>query len=218
MYHATWRDRIAKEFFFHKIRRESNFVKNSDTLQVMSFETQHDWETWLKEHHADTKGIWLKLAKKAAGTPSVSYAEALDSALCYGWIDGQKATFDDQYWLQKFTPRGVRSIWSKVNCDKATALIADGRMQPAGLRQVELARSDGRWEAAYESQSKITIPDDFQRELDKNQRANEFFSTLDSANRYAVLFRIQTAKKPETRSARIQKFIEMLAQHQKLHP
>jgi len=193
-------------------------VKNSDTLQVVSFETQHDWETWLKEHHADTKGIWLKLAKKAAGTPSVSYAEALDSALCYGWIDGQKATFDDKYWLQKFTPRGARSMWSKVNCDKATALIADGRMQPAGLRQVELARSDGRWEAAYESQSKITIPDDFQRELDKNQRAKEFFSTLDSANRYAVLFRIQTAKKPETRSARIQKFIEMLAQHQKLHP
>ena len=193
-------------------------MKNSDTLQVVSFETQHDWETWLKEHHADTKGIWLKLAKKAAGTPSVSYAEALDSALCYGWIDGQKATFDDKYWLQKFTPRGARSMWSKVNCDKATALIADGRMQPAGLRQVELARSDGRWEAAYESQSKITIPDDFQRELDKNQRAKEFFSTLDSANRYAVLFRIQTAKKPETRSARIQKFIEMLAQHQKLHP
>jgi uncharacterized protein YdeI (YjbR/CyaY-like superfamily) len=193
-------------------------VKNSDTLQVMSFETRHDWETWLKEHHTDTTGIWLKLAKKAAGTPSVSYAEALDSALCYGWIDGQKATFDDKYWLQKFTPRGARSIWSKVNCDKATALIAEGRMQPAGLRQVELARSDGRWEAAYESQSKITIPDDFQRELDKNQRAKEFFSSLDSANRYAVLFRIHTAKKPETRSARIQKFIEMLSQHQKIHP
>ena len=193
-------------------------MKNSDQLQVMPFETQQDWETWLKEHHADTKGIWLKLAKKAAGTPSVSYAEALDSALCYGWIDGQKASFDDKYWLQKFTPRGARSIWSKVNCDKATALIAEGRMQLAGLRQVELAKSDGRWETAYESQSKITIPDDFQRELDKNQRAKEFFSTLDSANRYAVLFRIQTAKKPETRSARIQKFIEMLSQHQKLHP
>jgi len=193
-------------------------VKNSDNLQVISFETQHDWEAWLKEHHTDTKGIWLKLAKKAAGAPSVSYAEALDSALCYGWIDGQKASFDDQYWLQKFTPRGAKSIWSKVNCDKATALIADGRMQLAGLRQVELAKSDGRWETAYESQSKITIPDDFQRELDQNQRAKEFFSTLDSANRYAVLFRIQTAKKPQTRSARIQKFIEMLSQHQKLHP
>jgi uncharacterized protein YdeI (YjbR/CyaY-like superfamily) len=193
-------------------------VKNSDNLQVISFETQHDWEAWLKEHLTDTKGIWLKLAKKTAGAPSVSYAEALDSALCYGWIDGQKASFDDKYWLQKFTPRGARSIWSKVNCDKATALIADGRMQLAGIRQVELAKSDGRWEAAYESQSKITIPDDFQRELDQNQRAKEFFSTLDSANRYAVLFRIQTAKKPQTRSARIQKFIEMLSQHQKLHP
>ncbi len=193
-------------------------MKNSDNLQVLSFETQQDWEAWLTEHHTVTKGTWLKVAKKAAGTPSVSYAEALDSALCYGWIDGQKASFDDKYWLQKFTPRGARSIWSKVNCDKATALIADGRMQPAGLRQVELAKSDGRWEAAYESQSKISIPDDFQRELDKNQKAKEFFSTLDSSNRYAVLFRIQTAKKPETRSARIQKFIEMLSQHQKLHP
>ena len=217
MYHATWSDRIAKEFFFHSDRRDS-YLKNSDNLQVLSFETQQDWEAWLKEHHTDTKGTWLKVAKKAAGIPSVSYAEALDSALCYGWIDGQKASFDDKYWLQKFTPRGARSIWSKVNCDKATALIADGRMQPAGLRQVELAKSDGRWEAAYESQSKITLPDDFQRELDKNQKAKEFFSTLDSSNRYAVLFRIQTAKKPETRSARIQKYIEMLSRHQKLHP
>ncbi|HEX9133447.1 MAG TPA: YdeI/OmpD-associated family protein [Ktedonobacteraceae bacterium] len=193
-------------------------MKNSDQLQVMPFETQQDWEAWLKEHHTDTKGIWLKLAKKAARTPSISYAEALDSALCYGWIDGQKAPFDDKYWLQKFTPRGARSIWSKVNCDKATALIADGRMQPAGLRQVELAKSDGRWEAAYESQSRITVPGDFQSELDNNPRAKEFFSTLDSGNRYAVLFRIQAAKKPETRSARIKKFIEMLSQHQKLHP
>src|SRR5579859_391471 len=193
-------------------------MKNIDNFPVMSFETASDWEAWLNDHHADTGGIWLKIAKKEARLPSVTYAEALDSALCYGWIDGQKASFDDRYWLQKFTPRGAKSTWSKVNCDKATALIADGRMQPAGLRQVELAKSDGRWEAAYESQSKITIPDDFQSELDKNQRAKEFFSTLDSANRYAVLFRIQTAKKPETRSARIQKFVEMLSQHQKLHP
>ena len=193
-------------------------MKDSDNLQVLSFETQHDWEAWLKEHHVDTKGIWLKIAKKEARTPSVSYAEALDSALCYGWIDGQKASFDDKYWLQKFTPRTVKSIWSKVNCEKATALIADGRMQPAGLRQVELAQSDGRWERAYESQSKISVPHDFQSELDKNQVAKDFFNTLDSGNRYAFLFRIQTAKKAETRSAHIQKFIEMLAQQQKLHP
>lgn len=193
-------------------------MKNSDNLAIMSFDTQQDWEAWLKEHHADMKGVWLKISKKGASSPSVSYAEALDGALCYGWIDGQKAPFDDKYWLQKFTQRGARSIWSKVNCDKATALIAEGRMQPAGLRQVELARSDGRWDSAYESQSKITVPGDFQRELDKNQKAKDFFNTLNSANRYAFLFRIHTAKKPETRSARIQKFIEMLSQHQKLHP
>ena len=184
----------------------------------MPFETQQDWEAWLKEHHADTKGIWLKIAKKEARTTSVSYAEALDGALCYGWIDGQKASFDDKYWLQKFTPRTAKSIWSKVNCDKATALISEGKMQPAGLRQVELAKSDGRWDTAYESQSKITIPDDLQSELDKNQKAQDFFNTLDSRNRYAILFRIQTAKKPETRSARIQKFIEMLSQQQKIYP
>jgi uncharacterized protein YdeI (YjbR/CyaY-like superfamily) len=193
-------------------------VKNSDNLEVMSFETQQDWETWLKVHHTETKGIWLKIAKKEARTPSVSYSEALESAICYGWIDGQKASFDDKYWLQKFTPRTARSIWSKVNCEKATALIAEGRMQPAGLRQVERAKSDGRWDKAYDSQSKISIPDDFQRELDNNPKAREFFNTLNSVNRYAILFRIQTAKKPETRSARIQKFIEMLTQHQKIYP
>jgi len=184
----------------------------------MSFENQQDWEAWLKDHHADTKGIWLKIAKKEARTLSVSYAEALDSAICYGWIDGQKASFNDRHWLQKFTPRGARSTWSKVNCEKAEALIVEGRMQPAGLRQVELAKSDGRWERAYASQSTITIPSDFQSELDKNPVAKDFFNTLDSANRYAFLYRIHSAKKPETRSARIQKFIEMLSQHQKLHP
>jgi uncharacterized protein YdeI (YjbR/CyaY-like superfamily) len=218
MYHVTKNKNNAKTMnFFLEVRRVT-FVKNSDTIPIMSFETQQDWEAWLEENHAETKGIWLKIAKKEARTPSVSYAEALDSALCYGWIDGQKAAFDDKYWLQKFTPRTAKSIWSKVNCGKAEALIAEGRMQPAGLRQVELAKSDGRWERAYESQSKITIPPDFQRELDKNPKAKDFFSTLDSANRYAFLFRIHAAKKPETRSAKIQKFVEMLNQQQKLHP
>src|SRR5712691_5696883 len=193
-------------------------MNNTNGLSIMSFETQQDWESWLTEHRTDTVGIWLKIAKKETGKPSVNYSEALDSALCYGWIDGQKASFDDQYWLQKFTPRRPKSIWSKVNCDKATALIAEGRMQPEGIRQVELAKADGRWESAYESQSKITIPADFQSELDKNQKARDFFSTLDSANRYAFLFRIHAAKKPETRSAKIQKFVEMLNQQQKLHP
>jgi uncharacterized protein YdeI (YjbR/CyaY-like superfamily) len=193
-------------------------MHNTNGLSIMSFETQQDWERWLTEHHADTVGIWLKIAKKETGKPSVNYSEALDSALCYGWIDGQKASFDDQYWLQKFTPRRPKSIWSKVNCDKATALIAEGRMQPAGIRQVELAKADGRWESAYESQSKITIPDDFQSELDKNQKAKDFFSTLNSINRYAILFRIHSAKKPATRSARINKFIEMLSNNQKIYP
>jgi len=193
-------------------------MKNASDLSVMSFATWQDWEAWLNEHHADTKGVWLKIAKKGTGISSVSYAEALDSALCYGWIDGQKASFDEQYWLQKFTPRGPKSMWSKVNCDKVAALQAEGRMQPAGLRQVELAQADGRWDLAYDSQSKITIPGDFQSELDKNLQAQAFFKTLNSVNRYAILRRIQIAKNPETRSARIQKFIEMLSNHQKLYP
>lgn len=192
-------------------------MKNTDTLPILAFETQQSWEAWLKENHADSKGVWLKLAKKVAHTSSVSYAEALESALCYGWIDGQKAAFDGKYWLQKFTPRTAKSIWSKTNCVKAEALIAEGRMQPEGLRQVELAKADGRWERAYESQSKITIPDDFQSALNNNPQAQDFFNTLDSANRYAFLFRIQAVKKPETRAAKIQKFIEMLNQQQKLH-
>jgi uncharacterized protein YdeI (YjbR/CyaY-like superfamily) len=193
-------------------------MKQADTLPIILFATQQDWEAWLNEHHTDTRGIWLKIAKKESGILSLSYAEAVESALCYGWIDGQKASGDERYWLQKFTPRGPKSMWSKVNCDKATALLASGRMQPAGIRQVELAKADGRWESAYESQSTITIPDDFQRELDNNQKAKEFFTTLNSVNRYAILFRIQAAKKPETRSARIKKFIEMLSNNQKIYP
>ncbi|HLJ32268.1 MAG TPA: YdeI/OmpD-associated family protein [Ktedonobacteraceae bacterium] len=192
-------------------------MKKADELPVISFESQSDWEAWLNEHHAE-KGIWLKFAKKGSGIISVNYAEALDVALCYGWIDAQKASFDDQYWLQKFTPRGPKSIWSKVNCEKATALIAQGRMHPAGLQHIERAKADGRWDASYDPQSTITVPPDLQRELDNNQTAKDFFGTLNSANRYAILFRIQTARKPEIRAARIQKFIEMLAQHQTIHP
>ena len=193
-------------------------MKDKDNLPIVSFETQQDLEAWLNEHHADMQGMWLKLAKKGTGITSVSYAEGVESALCYGWIDGQSASFDAQYWLQKFTPRRPKSIWSKVNRDKATALLAEGRMQPAGIRQMELAKADGRWDAAYDGQSTMTVPDDLQSELDKNQQAQDFFNTLDSRNRYAILFRIQTAKKPETRSARIQKFIEMLSKNEKIYP
>src|SRR5574340_13136 len=207
MYDVTKNNIHAKQLnLFLQVRRD-RFVKNPNNLPVIAFEAQQDWEAWLEENHVESNGIWLKIAKREARTSSVSYAEALDSALCYGWIDGQKAAFDDGYWLQKFTPRSAKSMWSKANCAKAEALIAQGRMKPAGLREVELARADGRWERAYESQSKLTIPGDFQSALDKNPKARNFFNTLDSANRYAFLFRIQAVKKPETRAAKIQKFI-----------
>ncbi|GHO61884.1 hypothetical protein KSC_007760 [Ktedonobacter sp. SOSP1-52] len=192
-------------------------MASTENLPTIGFTTQQDWESWLHEKHDEAKGLWLKLAKKESGIPSISYAEALDVALCYGWIDGQKASLDEQYWLQKFTPRGARSMWSQVNREKAMVLIAEGRMQPAGQKQIERAKADGRWEHAYESQSKIGIPDDFQSELDQHPLAKEFFATLNSRNRYAILYSIQTAKKAETRSARIQKFIEMLSRQEKIY-
>ncbi len=193
-------------------------MKNDDTLPTLSFETQQDWEAWLEERHADTPGIWLKIAKKEVGVSSVTYAEAIEIALCFGWIDGQKATSDAGFWLQRFTPRRPKSIWSRVNRDKATVLIAEGRMRPAGLEQVERAKSDGRWEAAYQSQRAMAFPEDFQRALDANPSARDFFATLNSGNRYAILFRIETAKKAETRAARIEKFIGMLANREMVHP
>lgn len=193
-------------------------MKNAEKLPTLPFATQQDWEAWLDAHHADTPGVWLKLAKASAGVPSISYAQALEVALCYGWIDGQKASFDEQYWLQKFTPRRSKSVWSQVNCAKATELIAAGRMREAGLRQIEAARADGRWDAAYAGQRTIEVPPDFQAELDAHPAAQAFLATLNSANRYAFLWRIHTAKKPETRAARIRQFIAMLERGEKLHP
>lgn len=187
-------------------------------LPILSFASQGKWEEWLDAHHGTSKGLWLKIAKKDSGVDTVNYAEALDAALCYGWIDGQKGALDDQFWLQKFTPRGPRSKWSKINRDKALALIDANRMKPAGLAEVERARSDGRWEAAYDSQSKASVPEDLQTELDRNPEAAAFFATLDSVNRYAVLHRIQDAKKPETRARRIEKFVGMLSRHEKVYP
>jgi uncharacterized protein YdeI (YjbR/CyaY-like superfamily) len=190
----------------------------ADDLPTLTFASQADWETWLDVQHADSRGVWIKIAKKATGIPSVTHAEALESALCYGWIDGQRASLDDTYFLQKFTPRRPKSGWSRVNREKALELITAGKMRPAGLREVERAQADGRWAAAYEPQSAITVPDDLQRELDANPDAQAFFNTLDSRNRYAILYRIQTAKKAETRAARIQKVVAMLAQGQKVYP
>ncbi|HEX6819952.1 MAG TPA: YdeI/OmpD-associated family protein [Ktedonobacterales bacterium] len=193
-------------------------TQGNGALPTLAFADQSQWESWLDEHHTDSPGVWLKIAKKTTDAPSVSYAEALESALCYGWIDGQKAAHDDEYWLQKFTPRRARSVWSRVNRDKATALIAEGRMRAAGQRQVDQAKADGRWEAAYDSQRAIAVPLDLQSALDAEPAAQEFFSTLDSHNRYAILYRVQTAKRAETRAARIQKFVAMLARGEKIYP
>jgi uncharacterized protein YdeI (YjbR/CyaY-like superfamily) len=190
----------------------------SEELPVILFETPDDWARWLEENHASARGLWLRLGKKGSGIRSTNYAEALEVALCYGWIDGQKKSDDEASWLQKFTPRGPKSIWSKINREKAQALIDRGQMKPAGLAAIESAQKDGRWEAAYDSQRNATVPDDFQAALDRSPEAQRFFATLNSANRYAILFRIHQAKKPETRAKRIQAFIGMLEQHEKIHP
>jgi uncharacterized protein YdeI (YjbR/CyaY-like superfamily) len=189
-----------------------------DPLPVMTFESTDAWDAWLAAHHAGSPGLWLKIAKKGAAGRTISYSDALDVALCHGWIDGQKGRHDDEYWLQRFTPRKAGSNWSKINTERAAALIESGRMRPAGLREVERARADGRWEQAYESQSRVTVPEDLARALAANERARAFFATLDSANRYAILYRIGTAKKPETRAKRIDTFVAMLSEHKKLHP
>lgn len=187
-------------------------------LSILPFVSKKKWTDWLVKQHDKSAGVWLKLAKKGAGIPSVTYDEAVDVALCYGWIDGQKGSFDDKYWLQKFTPRGPKSIWSKINTEKAERLIASGAMKPAGLKAIELAKQDGRWDAAYASQKNISVPDDFKTALDKNKKAKAFFATLNSVNRYAILFRIHNAKKAETRAKRIQQFVEMLERNEKLYP
>ena len=187
-------------------------------LPILPFASKKKWADWLAKQHDKSTGVWLKLSKKVSGIPSVTYEEALDIALCYGWIDGQKKGFDDQYWLQKFSPRGPKSIWSKINTEKAERLIASGEMRPAGLKAIEAAKQDGRWDAAYASQKNISIPEDFQTELDKNMKAKDFFMRLKSAERYTFLFRIHHAKKVETRTKRIQKFIEMLERGEKIHP
>ena len=185
---------------------------------MIPFASSEAWEAWLEENHATSDGLRIMLAKKGSGLETVSVAEAIEVALCYGWIDSQAEGFDERYWLLRFTPRRPRSKWSKRNRDKATRLIQEGRMKPAGLREVERAMSDGRWDAAYDSPSTATVPEDLQRELDRNEEAKNFFATLDSQNRYAILYRIQDAKKPETRARRIEKYITMLREGRKLHP
>lgn len=191
-------------------------MSNFTELPVLSFESKKKFADWLAKNHDKSAGLWLKIAKKATGISTVTYAEALDVALCYGWIDGQKNSFDEQYFLQKFTPRRPKSIWSRINVGHVERLIASGEMKPSGLRAVEAAKQDGRWEAAYSSQKAIEVPADFQSVLDKNKKAKVFFEGLTGSRRYAFLFRIETAKKAETRQKRIQQFVEMLAKGETL--
>jgi len=186
-------------------------------LPTLSFESQLAFEQWLEANHSTSDGLWIKMAKKESGHASVNHPQALDVALCFGWIDGQRKTFDTEYFLQKFTPRRARSTWSKVNQDKVAALIAGGKMREAGLKEIKRAKADGRWEAAYESQSKMGVPEDFQAELDKNPTAQAFFDQLNSVNRYSILYRITTAKKAETRQQRIAKYITMLNEGKKIY-
>jgi len=188
-----------------------------DDEPVLFFESPEAWDEWLADNHGQSGGVRVKIAKKGSGVESVAYPEVLDIAISYGWIDGVRNALDDDHFLQRFCPRGPRSKWSKINRDKATRMIESGQMKPAGMREVEAARADGRWEAAYDSHSTATVPDDLQDALDANPKAREFFATLNSQNRFAVLYRIQDAKKPETRARRIAKFVDMLARGETLH-
>jgi uncharacterized protein YdeI (YjbR/CyaY-like superfamily) len=189
----------------------------ADDLPILLFADQAELERWLEANQEASGGVWLQIAKKGAREPSVTYAEALELALCFGWIDSQKRGHDDQHFLQRFTPRRPRGRWSKINREKAEALIAVGAMRPPGMAEVEAAQADGRWEAAYEGQGTAQVPDDLQRELDANPAASEFFAGLDSANRYAVIYRLNDAKKPETRERWLRKFVAMLERGEKIH-
>ena len=182
------------------------------------FKSKVDWAAWLEKNHDKSAGLSLRLAKKDSGLRSVSYKEALDVALCHGWIDGQKRPKDEKTWLQRFAPRSDRSLWSKINREKALGLVASGEMKAAGLEAIENAKKNGRWRAAYDSPSGATVPRDFQAALDGNARAKAFFEKLDRANRYAVLWRIQTVKRAETRARKIREFLGMLERGEKLHP
>jgi uncharacterized protein YdeI (YjbR/CyaY-like superfamily) len=185
--------------------------------EIVAFSSAKELERWLAINHSKSAGIWLRFFKKNSGVPSVSYDEALDAAICFGWIDGQLKKYDEESWLRRFAPRRPKSVWSKRNRQHAERLIRAGRMQTAGLQEVEAAKQDGRWEAAYDSPSKMQIPDDFLNELAKNKRARAFFETLNRANVYAIVWRLQTAKKPETRQRRLASILAMLAQEQKFH-
>ena len=193
-------------------------IKQTTPEPILPFATQRKFAAWLAKHHASSSGVWIKIAKAASGIPSIKYAEAVETALCWGWIDSQTKGIDQNWYVQRFTPRGKRSPWSKINCAKAEALIAAGKMKPAGLAEIERAKKDGRWARAYDSPARATVPADLAAALAGNRRASDFFDQLDAQNRYAILHRVQTATKPETRARRIGDFVRMLAGKEKLYP
>ncbi len=190
---------------------------NSINIPIMAFQSANEWRAWLTKNAQNSRSIWLKIFKKDSTEKTITYAEALDEALCFGWIDGQKKSFDQQAWLQKFCPRSPKSIWSKVNIEHIERLTKLGKMEPAGLMAVEAAQADGRWEMAYDSSSNMSFPDEFTIELSKDKKAYDFFKTLNKANLYAIAFRLQTAKKPDTRQKRIEVILDMLSKGQKFH-
>jgi uncharacterized protein YdeI (YjbR/CyaY-like superfamily) len=199
------------------INPETKMPPKPELPQIL-FADAGAWTAWLEQEHASAPGVWMRIAKKGAAEASVQYPEALNVALCFGWIDGQKKSIDEHYWVQKFAPRAARSIWSKVNREKVEALIAQGLMRAAGQREIDRARADGRWDAAYDSSSTATVPPDLQAALDASPTAKAFFDTLNSSNRYAILFRTHHAKKAETRARRIAQFVAMLERGEKIHP
>ncbi len=193
-------------------------AKTIDGVGIWLFRSKGEWAAWLDENHRRSAGVWVRIGKKGAELRTVSYLEALDVALCYGWIDGQKKPESEEAWLQKFAPRAERSVWSKINREKALGLIASGAMTAAGLAAIENGRKSGRWEAAYDSPRGAVVPEDLRAALAARPRAKAFFETLNKANRYAVLWRIQTVKKAETRARKIAQFVAMLEKGEKLHP
>jgi uncharacterized protein YdeI (YjbR/CyaY-like superfamily) len=194
-----------------------NNKSNKPDLPIIPFASQVIWEQWLDQNHAVSKGIWLQMFKKDSGIASVNYAQALDVALCYGWIDGQLKSIDELSYMQRFTPRRPRSIWSKRNIEHIARLTGEGRMKPAGIREAEAAKADGRWEVAYDGQGTMSLPSDFLEELTKSEKAFTFYESLNKANKYAIAWRIQTAKRPETRKKRMKEILDMLEREEKYH-
>ncbi len=213
-----WQDSIRKEQASILIQEVNVMSKTSKELPVLFFSDQQSFEQWLEANHAASTGIRLQISKKNTGIASVTYDEAVESALCYGWVDSQKEKYDEQSWLQRFTPRGAKSIWSKVNREKAEKLIANGRMKPSGLQAIEAAKQNGLWDKAYDSQKTATMPEDFAAALERNAKAKAFYETLDKTNKYAILFRIHNVKKQETRMKKIEQFVMMLERGEKIYP